>query len=97
MQRSLTVIINKKLAGVQEEGYPHTYYGRNEFSFGGITYPAIGIEQMAAMPVMDYLSRLTAFKLYVEILEAGLDIDTDTVEGCEAYRQNLTACPVGIN
>ncbi|MDR1370950.1 MAG: hypothetical protein LBJ72_12635 [Dysgonamonadaceae bacterium] len=94
MQRSLTVIINKTLAGVQVEGYPRTYYGRNEFAINGVAYPAIDVEKMATMPVENYTTRLNAFELYVESLEPGLDINSDTIPGSEAYKENLTSCPI---
>lgn len=93
-QRSLTVTINKTVAGIQANGYPHTYYGRNEFTHNAVTYTAITSLQMATMPIADYNTRLAAFKAYVETLEQGLDLATDTVAGEEAYRDNLTACPI---
>lgn len=94
MQRSLTAIITKTVAGDMQDGYPRTYYGRNEFFSNGNTYPAISVETMANMPTDDYLVRLSAFKHYIEGLEQGLSIEDDTVEGNEAYRENLTACPI---
>lgn len=94
MQRSLTLLIDKTIAGVQVEGYPHTYYGRDEFSINGVTYPAIDNEKMVTMPTNEYLNRLSAFKSYVEALEPGLSMEKDTIEGGEAYRENLDACPI---
>ena len=93
-QRSLTLKVNKTIAGVQSEGYPHTYYGRNEFTYNGTLYPAIDALRMATMPVVDYETRLAAFKAYVEGIEAGLDVNESTVAGGEAYRINTTACPI---
>ena len=93
-QRSLTVTINKTVAGVQQDGYPQTYYGRNEFTHNSVTYPAITTLQMATMPIADYNTRLAAFKAYVAALETGLDFETDTVAGKDAYQENLTACPI---
>jgi hypothetical protein len=91
----LTVIINRTLAGARAESYPRTYSGFGEFSINGITYPGIDAGRMAVMPASDYTSRLVAFKLYVEGLELGLNINSDTTPGGEAYRENLTACPTG--
>jgi len=91
-QRSLTVIINRTVGGVQEN--PRTYYGCNEFTINNKTYPEISPALMAAMPTGEYLNRLSAFKLHVESLEPGLNIESDTIKGCEAYRENLTACPI---
>lgn len=93
-QRSLTMTINKTVAGVQSIGYPRNYYGRNEFVWNGNTYPAIDVEVMGTMSVVAYQERLEAFKAYVESLEAGLSVDEATVPGGEAYRENLTACPI---
>lgn len=93
MQRSLTITVNKTVAGDQASGYPHTYYGRNEFTYNGTTYPAIDSLTLATMPVADYEARLADFKAYVESLEAGLDISAVVEAGEEAYRENTTACP----
>lgn len=93
-QRSLTMNVNKTTAGVQSDGYPRTYYGRNEFTYNGVVYPAIDAFRMATMPVVDYDARLAAFKAYVETIELGLDVDETIIVGGEAYRENLTACPI---
>lgn len=93
-QRSLTVQINKTVAGVQANGYPHNYYGRNEFTWNSVTYPAIDTLTMATMPIADYQDRLADFKSYVESLESGLDIDAVVVQGSDAYQDNLGACPL---
>ena len=88
------MIVNKTIAGVQAEGYPRTYYGRNEFTYNAIVYPAIEPLTMATMPVVDYEARLAAFNSYVETIEQALDVDATTIVGGEAYRENLTACPI---
>lgn len=93
-QRSLTVTIDKTIAGVQVDGYPHTYQGRNTFTVGGTTYPAIDATQMALLPIEVYEARLEDFESYVESLEVGLDMSADVVSGSEAYRVNTTACPI---
>lgn len=94
-ERSLTVKITKSIAGYVQDGYPHTYYGRNEFTWNGTVYPAITPTEMGKLPIDIYTARLEAFKSFVESIETGLDIDTMTVAGAEAYRTNLTACPIG--
>jgi hypothetical protein len=93
-QRSLTIEVNKTVAGVQSGGYPRTYNGKNEFTYNGTSYPAIDTLLLATMPIEDYQSRLYAFKAYVEALEPGLDIDAAMVAGKDAYRENLGACPL---
>ncbi len=94
MQRSLTLQIDKTVAGVQSSGYPHLYYGRNPFTWNSTNYPAIDALQMATIPVADFEQRLSDFKEYVESLEAGLDLENDTVAGADGYQENLTACPI---
>ncbi len=93
--RSLTVIIDKTIAGVRQEGYPKTYQGRNEFAHNGANYPAIDELRMMTMPIVQYQNRLTAFKSWVESLEVGLNFNTDTLSGHEAYRENTVDCPIG--
>lgn len=95
MQRSLTVSINKTIAGMQVDGYPHTYDGKLAFSFGNTNYPVINDLQLATMPTVDYQNRLMVFKNYVQSLEQGLNFSTDTDTNAEAYRVNLTSCPIG--
>ena len=90
MERSLTVIIEKRIGGIIQQGYPVTYQGRNAFG----SYPAITVDQMVSMSVEDYNTRLTDFKTYVESREIGLSFSTDLVEGFDAYRENLTVCPI---
>ena len=94
MERSLTVIISKTIGGIIQQGYPVTYQGRSAFTLSEVIYPAITLDQMVSMSVEDYNARLTAFKAYVESRESGLSLSTDLVEGYEAYKENLTACPI---
>ena len=91
-QRSLTPVVTKYIAGEIQEGYPKTYYGLNEFTWNSVTYPTIDSLQLATMSVADYEARLAAHQSYVENQEAGLVIADVVTE--EAYRENLTACPI---
>lgn len=93
-QRSLTMTVSKTVAGYVVDGYPRIYYGRNEFTYNGTVYAAITPLGLATIPVAIYEARLAAFKSYVEQVELGLDVDESTVVGSEAYRENLTACPI---
>lgn len=93
-ERSLTVDIDKTIAGEQADGFPHTYYGRNAFTHNSTTYDAIDVQRMITMPQTVFDARLAAFMAYIEALESGLVFDTDVVDGYEAHRQNLTACPI---
>jgi len=94
MERSMTVAITKMIGGVMQPGYPATYQGRNAFSFNSIDYAAIDVTTMTSMSVLDYNERLTAFQSYVEAREVGLHFATDVVPGFEAYKENLTSCPI---
>jgi hypothetical protein len=97
-QRSLTVEIVKKVAGVVVPGYENgnkTYNGKALFVFNGIPYDGITDQELASMPYDEYEIRLADFKQYVQIQEQGLLIDATTVEGGEAYRENTEACPIG--
>lgn len=69
-KRSLTLEVNKTIAGVVAGGYPKTYRGLNAFG----SYVAMTSDQLALMPVADYEARLAAFNVYVETQEPGLSI-----------------------
>ncbi len=92
IQRSLTIIVTKKISNVVQPGYPISYNGRNAFSVGGTNYYAITIAQLADMINVDYNARLAAFKLYVQQVESGLNIDA--VQLNSPFIENTTACPI---
>lgn len=73
-KRSLTISINKTLAGELVSGYPRTYFGMQMFNYNGIEYSTISAEKLATMPVAEYESRLAAFIGYVQSQEVGLNI-----------------------
>lgn len=75
----------KKIYGVNAEGYPRTYRLYDEFG----VYPSIDKSILAAILPAEYMKRLEAFKRYVESVEIGIEVDVS-----EAYRENLTACPI---
>lgn len=85
MQRATELMIDKTIAGSSLEGYPRTY--RLGDSFGN--HIAMTNVQLAEMPIVDYQSRLAAFKTYVESIENGVIIELE-----DAYRENLTECPI---
>lgn len=85
MQRATELTVNKTVAGSNVSGYPHVY--KLGDSFGN--YVTMTSQELAEMPVDGYQARLTAFKTYVESIEIGISIDLS-----EAYRENLTACPI---
>jgi hypothetical protein len=97
-QRSLTVKVVRKVAGIVAPGYEDgkVYDGRTAFVFNSIPYEAISAQTLASMPYDEYSIRLAAFKQYVQAQELGLLIDETTIPGREAYRENYGECPLGI-
>lgn len=85
MQRALELVVNKKISGVSLNGYPRTY--RLGGAFGN--YIQMTNAELAETPVAVYQDRLKAFKTYVESVETGLTVDIS-----DAYRKNLTECPI---
>lgn len=73
--RSLTVVIAKTVANELAEGYPRTYYGRSAFTWNSVYYQPLTDEELSVMSVNSYVTRLNAFKAYVESQEAGLVIN----------------------
>lgn len=85
MQRATRLVINKTVGNADAQGYPHTYNFGDAFS----SYKALSSNEIATISVADYRARLAAFKTYVESVEIGVSVNID-----DAYRQNLTACPL---
>lgn len=85
MQRATELVVEKKIDGISAEGYPHTYRLYDEFD----AYPSIEKKTLATILPAEYMKRLEAFKRYVESVEIGVEVDIS-----EAYRENLTACPI---
>jgi hypothetical protein len=83
MQRASTLTIEKKVGDVTE--YTHTYSLLSAFGI----YTSITLSELGLLSVSDFQARLAAFKTYVESVELGLTVDTTN-----AYRENLTACPI---
>ena len=83
MQRASTLTIKKKVGDVTE--YTHTYSLLSAFGI----YTSITLSELGLLSVSDFQARLAAFKTYVESVELGLTVDTTN-----AYRENLTACPI---
>lgn len=85
MQRATELVVEKKIDGISVEGYPHTYRLYDEFD----VYPGVEKKTMATILPSEYIKRLEAFKKYVESIETGVTVDIS-----EAYRENLTVCPI---
>lgn len=83
MQRASTLTIEKKVGDVTE--YTHTYSLLSAFGI----YTSITLSELGLLSVSDFQARLAAFKTYVESVELGLTVDTTN-----AYRENLTDCPI---
>ena len=93
-ERSLTIVVEKRIGGILQPGYPVTYQGRNNFFTGEYWWPIISPGELAYMSTEDYNTRLSTFKDYVESIESGLVIAESIIDGGDAYRENLTACPI---
>ena len=93
-QRSITIEIDKTVNNNSLNSYPRTYDGKLSFSFGGVNFPEISEQDLAYMQLSDYQTRLDAYKSYVQSIEPGIDINASTELGHEAYRENLTVCPI---
>ncbi|MEA4981430.1 MAG: hypothetical protein VB066_01805 [Paludibacter sp.] len=92
IQRSLTISVTKKISDIVQPGYPIIYQGRNAFNYLESSYPTITYDQMADLTNEEYNTRLTAFKLYVQNLEAGLNIDV--IQSNVPFLENTTSCPI---
>lgn len=74
-KRSMTLTVNKTLAGIMAQGYPKTFRGMDAFTYQATEYPTINSTLLATLPTEAFETRLAAFKKYVEIQEPGLHID----------------------
>lgn len=89
-QISLTFTLTKLINGTVVNTI--TYDGLLAFD----SYPQITTQELKRLPFEDYITRLTAFKAYVENIESGLVFDECIVAGFEPYRDNTDACPIGV-
>lgn len=85
MERAYELTVIRRVNGAYVEGYPRVYRMTDDFG----AFSAIRKEEIGTMPLSEYKARLKAFKQHVEKVEIGITISTD-----EAYRKNLTACPI---
>lgn len=85
MERAYELAVARRANGVYVDGYPRVYRMTDEFG----TFTAIRKEDISTMSATLYQARLKAFAQYVENVEIGVKVNTD-----EAYRKNLTACPI---
>lgn len=92
IQRSLTISVTKKISDVVQPGYPVTYQGRNAFEYSGVSFGTITYDEMIDMSTEGYETRLAAFKLYVQQIETGLNIDAKQTN--VPFLENLTSCPI---
>lgn len=85
MERAYELTVSRRVNGDYVEGYPRVYRMTDDFG----TFSAIRKEEIGTMPLAKYKERLKAFAQYIENVEIGIKVNTD-----EAYRKNLTACPI---
>jgi hypothetical protein len=93
-ERSLTIKVEKRIGGILQPGYPVTYQGRENFWSGEYWWPIISSYELTLMSTTDFNARLASFISYVESIESGLVIAESIIDGGDAYRDNLTACPI---
>lgn len=85
MQRATELVLDKRVGGNSIAGYPKVYRLCDGFQ----SMPSVDKEKIAQMSQESYLARLGAFKIFVESIETGLTVNTS-----DAYRENLTTCPI---
>lgn len=85
MQRATELVVSKKAGDVSVGGYPRVY--RVGDAFGNFT--AIGNDELAQMPTEEFNARIAGFKVYVESVEVGVNINIG-----DASRENMEACPI---
>lgn len=85
MERATELTVDKKIGGSSLAGYPRTYKVGDSFG----NFSALTKDELAQLSPDDYLDRLAGFKMYVESVETGVEINTD-----DAYRENLVSCPL---
>ena len=73
--RSLKFTVNKSVGGNQVQGYPKTYDGQQAFP----GYATLTDTEARQLSDAEFTTRYNALVAYVESLEAGLDVATDTV------------------
>ena len=95
IERCKTLTIDKQVDGVSIADYPKVYNLLAAFTVNGNSYGIITEVAFQQLSTPDYQDRLADFKDYVEAAEAIADVDAITEVGSEAYRENLTSCPIG--
>ncbi len=93
--RCLTFEIDKKVAGSSLPGYPREYSIISAFTSSLGSFSAISETDFRRLSVTSYLSRLSAFKAYVQVAESVGSVDSITLPGYEAYKTDVTMCPIG--
>lgn len=95
IERGETFTIDKQVGGVSLSGYPKNYDIKAAFTAGGNSYSILTSQEFQELLEADYFDRLADFKIYIQTAEGLASIDDITVAGSEAYRENLTSCPIG--
>ncbi|MBN1987837.1 MAG: hypothetical protein JW783_00385 [Bacteroidales bacterium] len=94
-ERAQTLNIDKKVGGVSVIGYPKNYSIVSAFTISNRSYPSLTMPEFQQLTGIDYSTRLTDFKAYVEAAEFGLVLDAVTSPSALPYRENTTSCPIG--
>ena len=85
MQRAVELIVAKRIYSTVANDYPRTYLLGQAFG----TYLEVAENELAEMPIEDYMKRLKDFKEYVESVEMGSKVDLNS-----AYTKNTDLCPL---
>lgn len=96
IERCQTFSIDKQVSGVSLAGYPKTYDMLAAFTAGDNSYSVLTVTEFQQLTEADYLVRLLDFKTYIQTAEGIASVDAITEAGYEAYRENTTACPIGV-
>lgn len=75
-QRASTVVIDRKISGISQSGYPKSYNILNAFTQAGVVYAVLTSDAYAKLSVTVFNSRLAAFKAHIEELNPGFVLDT---------------------
>ena len=85
MERAYELTVSRRVNGANVEGYPRVYRMTDDFGI----FTSIRKEEIGTMSIAQYKARLKAFAQYIENVEIGVKVNTE-----EAYRKNLTSCPI---
>lgn len=93
-KRAQRLVVKKYYQGIDEPAAELDLDFKKAFDYNNKSYPEITVEALKGMDISSYTARLNDFNLYVEGQMPGLQLKVDTVEGSEAYIEDLGMCPI---